>query len=249
MSKKLFFGLVPLVAIIASFAVAPAAQAADEYVKCTPPKCPHYYSNGTKIAEGVRVQTVSWATLELASGAGTIKCKNVIGGYVENPKTTPAGGPGISATTQFASYECTNEKCPLESRAEGFSFPWNAQLLEQEKEGLPTGVLRLNTTGINVFIGCWFSTGTSVNGGPPTGPGNHTTTERGELPPEGGPFQFTGKNEPKTVPGQKAANPPKVSFDKESGELTNPIIGAGTTKGEAKTLGYEEQQIINAKPE
>jgi len=247
MSKKLFFGLVPLLAIIASFAVAPAAQAADEYVKCTPPKCPHYYSNGTKIAEGTKVPTVSWATLELASAAGTIKCKNVVGGYVENPA---GGGPGVSATQQFASYECTNEKCPVESRAEGFSFPWLAKVEEQEKEGKGNEVLRLNTTGINVFIGCWFSTGTSPNGGPPTGPGNKTTTERGELPPEGGPFQFTGKNEPKTQPGTGAGKPPKVEFDKgESGELTNPIIGAGTTKGTVKTLGYNEEEVINAKKE
>src|SRR5271166_6624104 len=61
-------------------------------VKLAPIAPAHYYKNGTMIAEGKKVPTVSFGTFTLTSAAGVLTCHSAIGGYVENPL---GGGPGV----------------------------------------------------------------------------------------------------------------------------------------------------------
>jgi len=101
MSKKLYMGigLVPLLAT-AAFLMAPmAAQGAT----CINPCHPHWYVNGSEVAQGEEVQTLAWGALTLesepAGKAAPVTCNNVAGGTVENPV---GGGSGIGNTENFA---------------------------------------------------------------------------------------------------------------------------------------------------
>jgi hypothetical protein len=222
MSKKLFISLAPLLAITA-FAVMPMVAQAEGT---------HYYKNGTKLKEGVKTPTISWGTLTLTSGAGTVSCKNVVGGYAENPV---GGGAGVGVTQNFATYECVTAECPLETRAEGITNPekngnkgWFGSITEAE------GVSRLETTGVDVIIGCWTQG--------PSGSGAGSTSERGT--PVAPLLPFKGTSTPKLKNGTTAGKPSKVEFGPGSGELINETVGAGKTTGSVSTLGYTEQELI-----
>jgi hypothetical protein len=225
MLKKLLMGLGPVLTV--AFAVTPVAAQAEGT---------HIYKNGTRIAEGVRVSVIGWwaGTSTLESPAGKVTCKGIGGGYVENPK---GGGPGVGVAQTEASYECATAECPAETRAEGIinnsgnangSRGWVGHIVEQE------GTSRLETTGIEVVIGCWTAG--------PSGPGNVSTSERGS--PLAPLLPFKGTSTPKLKNGVSAGKPSKVEFGPGSGELSNETVGGGKTTGSFAVLGYNEQELI-----
>lgn len=191
-----------------------------------------YYGNATKIKEGKKVPIVGWGTLTLTSAGGTVTCHTSYGGYVENPVGEPPGSAtGIAETQTFATYECSQAECPQETRVEAFKLPWQSELEEPEE-----GVIRSASTGIDVTLGCWS--------GPPSGPGNTSTSERGtpvlELLP------FSGESTPKLKNGITAGKPSTISFGAGSGELQNGTVGGAKTTGGTTLLGYTEQELITA---
>jgi len=252
MSKKLFISLAPLFAV-AAFAVTSTAQAANGT---------HYYSGGKKIAEGAKVPVVAYGTLSLTSAAGTIKCSNVAGGYVENPS---GGGAGKGATEEFGVYNCSGT-CPVENRVEPFKLPWISTLQPNETiEGKVRN--RASGGGIEVVTGCWNlkgepGVGTGPNGGQPSGPGYSETGGEGTVSERGEPFNdaeadplpllhFAGEQSPYIVNGTGTG--PKASvtlFKKETGakELVNANVGPGTTAGSVFLESYEEGGLITTGP-
>jgi hypothetical protein len=79
---------------------------------------PHYYLNGTsevsKVAEGVKVPTMTWGTLTMTPAApfkeGTTSCENSAGGFAENPV---GAGAGKGQTSVFLSWNCEKPtSCP-----------------------------------------------------------------------------------------------------------------------------------------
>ena len=187
---------------------------------------PHWYKNGAIAKEGVKVPTNGWGTLTLTSSAGALTCHTAIGGYVENPV---GGGPGLSATQSFNTYECSAAECPTESRLEAYALPWSSQLEEPTES-----TTRSRTAGVEVVTGCWS--------GRPTGPGDVSTSERGThiLPLHA----FTGEWTPKLKNGTTAGKPTHLEFGSGSGELTNPTVGLAKTTGSTALLGYTEQETI-----
>jgi len=131
MSKKLFIGLAPLLAI-AAFVVIPAvAQGAClEVGKC------HFFKNGTQETEGVKIPTVSWGTVTLTSADGVVTCENAVLGNVENPT---GGGSGVGETNNFATANCVSAGCEpvsaLELVVTAENLPWGVLLKEGEKSG------------------------------------------------------------------------------------------------------------------
>ncbi len=133
MSKKLF-SLAPLASIVA-FALMPAAAHAAEP--------PHWYvgaggtaqvpSEGSLLKEAKPEATITWGgtqNLSQESGAGTINCKTVGAGEIENPKGSGANvknlGPAGVGKTQIAEYyECAGScKAAIEAaKAAGSGSP------------------------------------------------------------------------------------------------------------------------------
>jgi len=149
MSKKLYIGLAPLLAI-AAFVLTPAVAQATS---------PHWFVNGTEAPHGEPVETISWGQLTLESEPAGIAlpviCNNVAGGTIENPKN---GGPGVAKTANFATYECKDEECPaglvsgLEKEFNVVSapqdLPWPATLIGTAPKA------KLNSTGVVVELEC-----------------------------------------------------------------------------------------------
>lgn len=134
MGKKLIISLAPVLAT-AAFVVMPAAAQAAPH---------HWFVNGTEAAQGEKVPTVTWGTLALESAAGKVECKNVIGGYAENPT---GGGAGKDAVQNFAPYECTST-CPVEIKITAEALPWPTELVEKE------GKIKDQTVGAKLRFKC-----------------------------------------------------------------------------------------------
>jgi hypothetical protein len=231
MSKKLLAGLAPVLAVGAFLMVPMTAQAV-----------PHLYSNNVLIGSEPK-QIIGWGTITLALTkppavvGTTITCHNAIAGFGRNPTGGAAGGGVVE---QFYTYKCESEKnCLLGETtmvlAEGMPStlppaPAGAGWPDVLTEEVP-GVIRSETTGVKVDIEC-------VKGGKVEKETKFDigTNEKGQRP--------------KVVKGTSALHPGFVEFGPGSGELE--VVGSaetitGKTEGEVKTLGYEEQELINAK--
>jgi hypothetical protein len=236
MSKKLFTGLAPLVAI-AAFAVMPVAAQA----------VPHYLKNAKPLTAGAPgTPTIGWSTaLTLSSPAGIVSCQNAVGGEVSNPA---GGGAGVGATLQFATWNCkqSSGECKsvpgvVETRVVGTSLVGEkAVLLGAAGTGWPSeleepeaGLIRNNT-----------KTGSAAGAGKPVTGVKFECYVGGAF---AGEIVFYGSSTPKNVNGTSAAHPSKAEFGPGSGEL-EALGGAvkGTTTGKVKFLGYEEQELITA---
>jgi len=223
MSKKLFFGMVPLFATFA-LAIVPAAAPAAEH---------RWFSNGAALTPGQGLQpTISWGELSL-KGAAEINCQNVIAGDGGN---LGAGTKGTGHIYRFAAFNCESPtiaaKCGgLPVAVEAQKLPWLTELVE---EG---GKTRLKVTGVKVVIGC-------------------------EIPPEdhvtGTAFVIGPKQKqtplaplfPGPLGGTEALTPGKVKYDAGSGSLEAEGSGEtvnGITEGETKIMGYNEQELVQAR--
>jgi hypothetical protein len=240
MSKKLFTGLLPLLAL-AAFALAPAmAQATEckdpfEGATSTTGPCAHFWRT-TKIATipsatGVgtsngytnssKTRTLAWGGLTLTSAAGVIHCQNVVLAREWNPAKigatveTPAGK---DETLSFQSDECEDETCPVEATVTPVALPWLSELVGEEPN------IRDESRGVKVKIGCG---------------------------PESIEFETNAKNKqtPLSLPYISGCNKPgEVDFDAGSGSLEalgEAVIG--TTSGSLKTCGYEKQEGLQVK--
>jgi hypothetical protein len=190
-------------------------------------KAGHWYKNAALAKEGVRVPTIGWGTLTLTSSEGAVTCHTLTAGYVENPV---GGGPGVSAIQSFATYECAEAGCPMETRLEAFKEPWSAELLQEE------GTTRNEMTNVEVVAGCWTAA--------PSGSGNASTSERGS--PVAALLPFAGTLTPKIKNGNTAGKPSHIEYGAGSGKLENASVGAGTTTGSVALLGYNGQELITS---
>jgi hypothetical protein len=235
MSKKLLMGLAPLLAMVA-FAVMPAVSQAT----------PHFYKNGSKLAEGVKVPVIAWGNLELtAEGVPTTECQNAVGGYVENPKL---GGAGVGATESFNAYNCKNAGCnavgdfeSVQARngngehetsttqgpfGNGNQVKWPSVLTEAV-----TGEIRTDSSNVSVLVGCREPSGELV-----TGLDVECFTDA------------THEQTPLDSNGTGIGNhPSKTTFDEKSGGLNCSGAFTGKTGKALKVMGYNEQEIIETK--
>jgi len=251
MSKKLFTGLAPLVAIAAFVVMPTVAQAA-----------PHFFKSGTLAAENEKIPVVSWGKLTLEPEppvAAKTTCENIAGGFVENPT---GGGAGIGATLRFATYNCTNAECPageIEIAGKKFEkefevvsnpnhFPWPSVLEEPE-----AGLIRTNNSNVYVQLAC-MAHGLSRLAAGEGGSKGAGENEQFVLPAGGPPTvtcitDETHKQTPKNVKGSNSGpNQSKVEFDVGAGAL-NCAGGAfeGKTKEILKVMGYKNSELITTK--
>jgi len=232
-TKKLLLALAPLIVAVA---LVPAAASA-----CTAPACPHVYPNGSKAVAGKKVKTMGWGTIVLKNAFLTsVECKNVAGGYSENPVTVPAGGAAKGVVQAFYAYECVSEGCIKLGGKNIEAIPENLPWTGETTEAVP-GVFRAQV------------------GKPPKTP---KVVEPGEvivrvncyktLPTESvSNTQFYGENSPHILTASCVAIgslPCEAEFDQPgSGSLNNENIGIGTTEGTIKGQGYLEQELIETK--
>jgi hypothetical protein len=140
--KKMFFtGLAPLL-VIAACAMAPASAlgvgAEIVWPTCTPPACPHAYTNGVIKKEKALIRGIAWGTLKLHNEKlGDVECHNIFAGVGENPT---GGGRAVGQVQAFYPYECVDETCKtnlgeIKVTAANFegkiSLPWRAEAEEQ----------------------------------------------------------------------------------------------------------------------
>jgi hypothetical protein len=259
MPKKLFIGLVPLLAI-AAFAVMPVVAQAETQ---------HWYRSGVKLQEGVVVPVVMFGgkiNLAQQSAFGELNCRTVAGGTIENPV---GGGAGVGRTNSMTFYECKAPLCEEEVRIktglEGRgrqttqnnpaatqepAFPgWSDALEESEVGGV---------SSVREKIGEPFETFKT-----PSPPGMMRETQiceissagafekhvvlnvisEGELKPEIGVAKSGNLN------GTGAAKPSSVNFSGAStGTMQSNNAGPATYTGSLKYLGYNEQELITVKP-
>jgi hypothetical protein len=252
MSKKLWMGLVP---ILAALALMPAgAQAA-----------PHYFKNGTLIPEGEKEPILEWGKLSFEpepSLAAFPTCENVAGGYVENPV---GGGAGIGATSRFTTYNCNDAECPsgeVEMGGKKYEkefalvsnpnhFPWPSVLEEPE-----AGLIRTDSSNVELKIACvahGFSRLAAGEGNPSLGAKGAGESEQYVLP-SGGPPTVTcvtdeaQKQTPKIIKGSDSGpNQSKVEFDAGAGGLSCDGGAFDTRiKETLHIMGYKNSELITA---
>jgi len=238
MSKKLYTGLVPLLALVA-FAMAPAAAQAKQ---CTTSSavvgpCPHFELGG-KLATAAKQKTLSWGNLTLTSSAGTIACSNAILAREWNPaivKPATDGASGEDETLAFGSGECVDETCPGVGFVQPRGLPWTSELIE----GPGAGEVQDESSNVKVVIGCEnpLEKGTgaeySPNGGKILGELEFETTSEHKQTPTALPNGSSGCNKPS-----------ELEFAGTSGSLSaagGAVIG--TTSGSLKICGYEKQGL------
>ena len=108
MSKKLFIGVVPVIAAFALAVTPMAAQAAEG----------HYFSGGlsqhsaySRRRKSCLDRLGACRCTNLTTG-GKVSCHNVIGAVEENPEPGGEAGPaGVGETQSFNPYECESEAC------------------------------------------------------------------------------------------------------------------------------------------
>jgi hypothetical protein len=223
MSKKFLIRLIPLL-VISAFVVVPTAAQAN----------PHFYFNNLKLAAGKSKPVIAWGTITLSTNAApagnTLTCHNAAGGVANG---TAEGVNGTGNTELFATYKCEQKKqCPKETNTVNVipkKLPWPGELAE---EG---GVIRGRTTGIEVLVVC-------LEG----------EVETQKVPFVTNPaFPKCEAQAPNEKTGTSAAHPGFLEFESEgTKELEIPGSSCtliGTTVGEVKTLGYNEQELINVK--
>ena len=227
----------------------------------------HWYQNNTRrgkaIAEGVSVPVISWGTLTLSSGAGTVSCKTAVMGNVQNPE---GGGFGTEEATSFASADCVAAGCEaasgLEMLVTAEALPWSSVLEESESAG--KAVVRDRTVGERLSTHCAFRPGFAaqlvskefeekelkaqeVARGAYTG---FPAEEPGRPPvinvPGDPVASCSGENAPRLKTGSGIGSKPStVEYDSPgSGSLSCGAFGKGTTTGKLKTMGYGEEETI-----
>lgn len=220
MSKRLLMGVASVLALTAFTAAPAAVQAA-----------PHLYSNGALMSSEPQ-QLIGWGTITLALTkppalvGTTITCHNAIAGFGDNPG---GGGAGGGEVELFATYKCESELNCLageETKVTAESLPWPDVLTEEV-----VGTIRNETTKVKVKIFC-------IKEGKIGKSSNFVigAKEKGQRPA--------------VKHGTSALHPGFVEFGPGSGELEvegSEAAITGKTEGEVKTLGYNEQELINAK--
>jgi len=246
MRKKLFLGFGPLL-VLGVFLVAPVGAQAVEN--------PHWFSGGlgavARIPEAEKVQVIGYGTLSLTNvkTGGKVECHNVASGTVENPGTGAEGPAGVGETQSFDPFDCESAAClpgapggpatyiSVGAETVGVPFPktgtatnlkWPSHLLI---EGL---LVRAESENIKINVNCHVNTGFNGKGEAEFGVEVHEIS--------------TGSNKPSLVTKCcKATAPPETEFDAGSGFLLNEKGDKGKTEGVLKTLGYNEEEVINAK--
>jgi hypothetical protein len=244
MSKKLCISLAPLV-LVAAFVLPSVAQAA-----------PHYYKNGSLLAEGTKLPTLAWGKLTLVSSKGgtPVECENAVGGYVENPV---GGGAGKSETNGWAAYNCKDEECELgggkigvifeneASPGQALRLAWPGELTEAK-----VGTIRDKSTNVRVYTHCQFVALAPVER---AGTGPFAGLEEKESKEYNAPGSTTcttaspGTSEAKVKNGTNAEKPSKTEFDSGAGELECGTGGKGITGGTLKVSGFIETELIQTK--
>jgi hypothetical protein len=263
MSKKLFIGVVPVIAAFALAVTPIAAQAAEG----------HYFTGGlskvsNRVPGGEKLASVAWGTLSLTNltTGGKVSCHNVIGAVEENPEPGGEAGPaGVGETQSFNPYECESEACTatatgggpatyISVMAEGSAVPFpntgsGTMAAPNVSTEEPLAASGTNLRWKNVLI----NEGTKVRQESKNVKVNvicHVMTgANGKGEPEYAaqiPEISTGNNQPVGVTHCCTASaPPELSFDSKSGTLTNEKAQKGKTEGALKTLGYAGEEVIN----
>ncbi|HEV2924253.1 MAG TPA: hypothetical protein VGW98_09490, partial [Solirubrobacteraceae bacterium] len=229
MKKKLVIGFIWLLTITA-LAVTPAAALAETA---------HYTTNGRNIT-AEPVTTVAWGTISLkcVKGCGVrgVVCHVVAAGTAQNPGGgAPATDtvPGSGSTQVFSPYDCEpegGEICPAGSspKLAPENLPWSNKL------EIVAGIVRQQTTGIHLFIGCFV--GEKLEGGTALDSNESSSCCKGLTPA--------------SRYGPTALHPGFFEYGLGSGELE--ILGSNeanafAAEGDLKVLGYDEQELINTK--
>ncbi len=267
MSKKLFIGVVPLIAAVALAVTPMAAQA-------TPG---HYFSGGlgasSRVAAGEKVATIAWGTLSLTNltTGGKVSCHNVIGAVEENPEPGGETGPaGVGETQSFNPYDCESEACTAAATgggpatyisvfAEGTEapFPSTGTGTMTNPSG-PTGTTEEplvasgdNLKWKNVLINELTKVRQETLGAKVNVICHVMTGVNAKGEPVYGaqvPEVSKGNNRPVGVTHCcSPLAPPELSFDAKSGTLVNEKGQEGKTEGTLKSLGYGAEEVINTK--
>jgi len=257
MNRRFLIGLAPLFAIAAVAVMPVAAQAVTQ----------HWYKNGPILEAGpentTAVVTFGGETnLSQNSAIGTINCRGVGGGTIENPV---GGGAGTGKTNSASFYECKAPECEA-AVAEKFGTTGRGTAVTEnnpaatKEPAFPgwTNVLEESTVGgvssIREKIGEPFVTFKT-----PSPPGMIRATVNceiaptktviisarfeGELKPEIGAAKLGNTN------GSSAAKPSFTRFSGPStGALHSEIGGEGTNAGNVKFMGMFEEETLTVKP-
>ncbi len=144
---------------------------------------------------------------------------------VWNPET-PAGAAGRGSTETFAVFACQSNICKAGevTSVQPASLPWPSELI-----GTTPSTFRSRSTGVRVLVTC---------NGVATAP-------------------FEGSDEPLAPAGShkgsSAKSPGFSEFDPGSGELKlvaafgGAVLGSSKVIGEVKLLGYNEEELIQAR--
>ena len=234
MPKKLFSGLVPVLAIAAFAAVPAAAQAACVSTKGEK-ECPHYYVNGARLKAGTASTktNIAWGTITLTGTEGAIlgahvTCRTVQAGTVLNPEPLEkSAGEGL--VQQYAGFACEQTLvCPSKSTAvtlKGANLPWRNVLTEEV-----AGTIRQETTGIKLHIECFEG-----------------TLLIGEFNFEAVAAEKKGPR-PKFLEGTEALHPGLLEYGAGAGEFEDPSCHCrAKPEGTYKLLGYNAQELIAMK--
>ncbi len=279
----------------------PGSGSSSGQSTCVAAKACHWYVGVTSVikgspapeAEGTVIPTISWGTLSLESGAGTVTCRTATLGDDENPV---GGGPGRSETDAFATAACEAPGCTptlgLAPVITAEELPWGAELEESkvapltESSGGLRPVIRLRTykaegeefgargyglspVGAKMTTRCIFRPGYA-------GKDISPAFEREELErQEVGSYPAPAPGRPPTidVPGEPISKcigetAPRINvglgpgpsmgvidFDQggkfRTGQLScfgtkGEPFGKGTPEGELHSMGYNDQELINA---
>ena len=197
------------------------SKGSDATFKTLP--APHYYSNAVPLGSEP-ITVIGWGTLALKTvvgGSGEVVCHTAQAGTIDNPA---GAAPGVGSTQLFVAYHCESTACPFTSVVTAESLPWSSQL---ESEG---SLIRAKTTGVKIKSDCQKEGGSE------------------------GSTTFVGSDAPLAPAGVRkgssAKSPGFLEFDAGSGTLEKEGSSGAVQariEGEVKMLGYEEQELINAK--
>jgi hypothetical protein len=236
------------------------SKGADQILTTLVGATAHYFSGGltelSRIAAGENVPVISWGTLSLTNltTGSKVECREVIGGFVQNPAPGGAEGPpGVGEIQSFNAYACESATCtpevtksgpvtyvsvsaetigePYPESGSATNLRWSSHLLIEGK------VVRSESEHVKLNVTCHLNTGTNAGGEPEYASVLEEVSE--------------GSQKPKLLTKCcKATSPAETEFDPGSGALHHPPpkeAEQGKTEGVLRTLGYNEEEVINAK--
>jgi hypothetical protein len=224
----------------------------------------HWYVSAAKATEGEEIPVVTFGN-EInvtMTAATTTDCRNVGGGFIDNPV---GGGAGEGRTNSLAFYECKDEMCE-KAILEKFGVPGRATMTTENNPGATrepafpgwTNLLEESTVGgvssIREKIGEPFVTFKTPS--PPgmiRGTDDCTIAPTGQVATEG---IFEGEIKPEigvaktgNLNGTSAGSPSEFKFNGAStGGFHSQLLGVCNNSGNVKYLGYFRQEIITVKP-